>query len=118
MKKKIDPTSDRYRICKYDEVPFMAHHRSMLFCNQHCADEFHNREKKNLKLEMETKLRDFRTRMVRDFRTRMDIDGENVAFLKIQIADLKKGIDYWQKESHHWYKQAIEMADLYNQVTK
>jgi hypothetical protein len=82
----------------------------MLFCNQHCADEFHNREKKNLKLEMETKLR--------DFRTRMDIAGENVAFLKIQLADLKKGIDYWQKESHHWYKQTIEMADLYNQVTQ
>ena len=46
ISEKIDPTSDRYRECKNDQVKFMAHHRSMLFCDEQCADEFHNRKKK------------------------------------------------------------------------
>lgn len=52
---KIDPTSDRYRICKCDcGEPFMAHHRSMLFKNDQHADEFHNRQKR---LKEEEKLK-------------------------------------------------------------
>ena len=43
---KLDPASDRYRICPYDGVQYMAHHRGMIFCCDKCADEFHNRLKR------------------------------------------------------------------------
>ena len=43
---KIDPTSDLYRICKNDQVEFMADHRNQIFCNEKCADDFHNRKKR------------------------------------------------------------------------
>lgn len=49
---KIDPSSDRYRICPYDGVEFMTSHRSRIFCNPKCADEYHNRKKR---LEKEKK---------------------------------------------------------------
>jgi len=47
---ELDPTSDRYRKCPYDGVEFMARHRSSKFCSGHCADEFHNRLKRERKL--------------------------------------------------------------------
>jgi hypothetical protein len=47
---ELDPNSDRYRVCKNDGVEFMASHRSTIFCNPKCADEFHN-EKKRLAAE-------------------------------------------------------------------
>jgi hypothetical protein len=43
---KIDPTSDLYRICKNDQVEFMANHRNQIFCDEKCADDFHNRKKR------------------------------------------------------------------------
>lgn len=43
---KLDPNSDRYRVCPNDGVPFMANHRSTIFCNEKCADEYHNLKKK------------------------------------------------------------------------
>ncbi len=43
----MDPSSDRYRVCPNDGVEFMATHRSEKFCpGGRCADEFHNRKKK------------------------------------------------------------------------
>jgi hypothetical protein len=47
---RLDPNSDRYRVCPNDGVEFMAAHRSTIFCNPKCADEFHN-EKKRLAAE-------------------------------------------------------------------
>ncbi len=43
----MDPSSDRYRKCPNDGVEFMAVHRSEKFCCDKCADEFHNRKKKD-----------------------------------------------------------------------
>jgi len=43
---EIDPTSDRYKRCKYCDVEFMAEHRGMKFDTRWCADEFHNRKKR------------------------------------------------------------------------
>jgi len=28
--------------------------------------------------------------------------------------DMQKDVEYWQGESDHWYQQAMEMADKYN----
>lgn len=43
---EIDPTSDFYRICKNCEEEFMTDHRSNVFCDEYCADEYHNRLKR------------------------------------------------------------------------
>lgn len=43
---KMDPNSDRYRVCPNDGVQFMANHRSEIFCGPKCADEHHNLKKK------------------------------------------------------------------------
>ena len=50
---KLDQNSDRYRVCPNDGVEFMAAHRSTIFCNPRCADEFHN-EKKRLAAEKQS----------------------------------------------------------------
>jgi hypothetical protein len=41
---KLNPDSDRYRVCKYCDTEFMASHRSRKFCdnNNKCSNEFHN----------------------------------------------------------------------------
>ncbi|UPT69036.1 MAG: hypothetical protein M0D57_10625 [Sphingobacteriales bacterium JAD_PAG50586_3] len=43
---KLDPQSDRYRICPYCKNPHMVVHRNADFCNRKCANDFHNRNKK------------------------------------------------------------------------
>ena len=43
----MDPNSERYRVCPNDGEPFMANHRNSKFCNDKCADEFHNLKKKD-----------------------------------------------------------------------
>lgn len=43
---KLDATSDRYRVCPYDGVEFMADNRKRIYCDDYCADEFHNRSKR------------------------------------------------------------------------
>lgn len=43
---KLDPTSDRYRVCPNDGVEFMAKHGSKIYCSDKCADDFHNKKKK------------------------------------------------------------------------
>ena len=41
---KLNPDSDRYRICKYCETEFMTSHRSRKYCDNdnHCSNEYHN----------------------------------------------------------------------------
>ena len=39
---KLNPDSDRYRICKYCDTEFMTSHRSRIFCDDKCSDEYHN----------------------------------------------------------------------------
>ena len=36
--------------------------------------------------------------------------------LKAKISELEKDVEYWQGEFGHWHKQAIEMADKYNEL--
>lgn len=43
---KMNPNSNRYRVCPNDGVRFMANHRSERFCKPKCADEYHNGKKK------------------------------------------------------------------------
>ena len=39
---KLNPESDRYRICKNCETELMASHRTRIFCDDKCSDEYHN----------------------------------------------------------------------------
>ena len=41
---KLNPDSDRYRICKYCDTEFMTSHRSRKYCDNdnHCSNEYHN----------------------------------------------------------------------------
>jgi hypothetical protein len=43
---KLNPNSDRYRVCPFDKVEFMADHRSRIFCSDKCADDYHNQKKR------------------------------------------------------------------------
>jgi len=45
---KLNPDSDRYRICKYCETEFMTSHRSRKYCDNdnHCSNEYHNAQKR------------------------------------------------------------------------
>ena len=43
---KLNPDSDRYRICKYCDTEFMTSHRSRIFCDDKCSDEYHNAHKR------------------------------------------------------------------------
>ena len=43
---KLDPTSDRYRVCPECKKAFMANHRSRDFHTKKCANEYNNRIKK------------------------------------------------------------------------
>jgi len=42
-------------------------------------------------------------------------DNENQE-LKAKISELEKDVEYWQGEFDHWHKQAMEMADKYNEL--
>ena len=39
---KLNPDSDRYRNCKYCDTEFMTSHRTRIFCDDKCSDEYHN----------------------------------------------------------------------------
>ena len=43
---KLDPTSDRYRVCPECKKAFMTNHRSRDFDSKKCANEYNNRIKK------------------------------------------------------------------------
>ena len=43
---KLNPESDRYRICPECKIHFMADHRSRDFHNDKCGDDYNNRKKK------------------------------------------------------------------------
>ena len=43
---KLDPTSDRYRICPECKIAFMTKHRGSDFHTPKCADDYNNRIKK------------------------------------------------------------------------
>ena len=43
---KLNPESDRYRICPECKVPFMTDHRSRDFHNRKCANDYNNRKKR------------------------------------------------------------------------
>jgi ribosomal protein S27AE len=47
---KMDPESDRFRVCPNCGSEFMTEHRSREFCNDKCTDEFHNRKKRDAHL--------------------------------------------------------------------
>ena len=47
---KLDPESERYRICLNCGIEFMTDHLNRIFCNDKCTDEFHNRKKRNAQL--------------------------------------------------------------------
>jgi ribosomal protein S27AE len=47
---KMDPKSDRYRVCPNCGIEFMTDHLSRIFCGDGCADEFHNRKKRDAQL--------------------------------------------------------------------
>lgn len=47
---KMDPDSDRYRICPNCGIEFMTDHLSRIFCGDGCADEYHNRKKRDAQL--------------------------------------------------------------------
>jgi len=32
--------------------------------------------------------------------------------------DMVKDVEYWQGEFEHWYKQAMDMSNKFNQLTK
>ena len=51
--KKLNPESDRYRICPECKIPFMADHRSRDFHPGKCADDYNNRKKKLAKQALE-----------------------------------------------------------------
>jgi hypothetical protein len=43
---KLNPESDRYRICKNCATELMASHRTRIFCDDKCSDEYHNAHKR------------------------------------------------------------------------
>jgi hypothetical protein len=47
---KLDPESERYRICLNCGIEFMTDHLSRIFCNDKCTDDFHNRKKRDAHL--------------------------------------------------------------------
>ena len=45
--------------------------------------------------------------------------GEEFGFIQGYIQcqeNLAKDIEYWQEEFDHWHKQAMDMADKYNEL--
>ncbi len=44
--RKLNPESDRYRICPECKIPFMTEHRGRDFHSGKCADDYNNRKKK------------------------------------------------------------------------
>ena len=43
---KLNPESDRYRICKNCGTELMASHRTRIYCDDKCSDEYHNAQKR------------------------------------------------------------------------
>ena len=43
---KLNPESDRYRICKNCGTELMATHRTRIYCDDKCSDEYHNAQKR------------------------------------------------------------------------
>jgi len=43
---KLDPTSDRFRICPNCKIQFMTNHLSRDFCNDKCADDYYNKHRR------------------------------------------------------------------------
>lgn len=43
---KLNPESDRYRICKNCGTELMATHRTRIYCDDKCSDEYHNAKKR------------------------------------------------------------------------
>ena len=43
---RMDQESDRFRKCKNCGKEFMTPHRSRVYCNEFCSDEYNNREKR------------------------------------------------------------------------
>jgi ribosomal protein S27AE len=46
LMKKIDKTSEYYRICPYCSKKFMADHMNRKFCSDSCGDNFNNAKKR------------------------------------------------------------------------
>ncbi len=51
--RKLNPESDRYRICPECKIPFMTEHRGRDFHPGKCADDYNNRKKKLAKQAQE-----------------------------------------------------------------
>ena len=51
--RKLNPDSDRYRICPECKIPFMTEHRGRDFHPGKCADDYNNRKKKLAKQALE-----------------------------------------------------------------
>lgn len=43
---KMDQESDRYRSCKNCSKEFMTPHRTRIFCDEECSNEYHNAQKR------------------------------------------------------------------------
>ncbi len=48
---KIDPESEYYRVCPECKREFIADHLSMKFCHNRCRDHYHNRIKRDERIE-------------------------------------------------------------------
>lgn len=100
---KMDRNSDRYRKCPNDGVEFMAIHRTSIFCNDKCADEFHNQKKKgseNKLLEEARAIIAMPTVLTSKIVMELPLDKaeQNVNIINTLIIDSEKGtvfnIDY------------------------
>jgi hypothetical protein len=94
---KLDPKSDRYRICPNCEKPHMVIHRTSKFCSDKCADEHHNKKKKIEKEQQELerkKQADENLRLKSALQPVEDRLAKNIVILDNLQVDPEEGTNY------------------------
>jgi hypothetical protein len=91
---EINRVSDFYRVCPACEREFVAHHRSMKFCNNHCHDEYNNRIKREKKFTATTETSE--TSQVQALRSNLEENIKLLSTLTVQ----QGGTEYYLIDLH------------------
>jgi hypothetical protein len=96
---KLDPTSHRFRICPNDGEEFMADNLNRKFCDDKCADEFHNglkRDEGNKLLEEAKAIIENASAPLQPNKPDIPIDApkKNVTILDTLTIDSVKGSEF------------------------
>ena len=128
---KLNPNSDRYRICPECKIHFMANHRGMDFHSRKCANDYNNRMKKiarqlnvlnsneieNEVLIESSKLMKPELPINKNVSIIKQILGEN-EHLQIGILDLEKsGIDIYNYDEVEHIKNTDGRKTIYGQYS-